>query len=110
MFLTLPGGEKCPGVVLHAEDPRAVRPVATGLHLLALLRDVWLAEFRWKPYPTQVNPTGSNHLLRLLGRREIASVLETGPPTDVANLIEEWTDPGDWWTRSGPHRLYDTGA
>jgi uncharacterized protein YbbC (DUF1343 family) len=107
MYLPLPGGEKCPGVALHAENPKAVRPVATGLRLLALLRTLWPAEFRWEPYPTQTNPTGSGHLLRLLGRREIVSLLETGPLMEAAKLIEAWTDPGDWWIRTEPHRLYD---
>ena len=108
--LSLQDGAEISGVVLHAEEPKAVRPVAVGLHLLVLLRTLWPLEFRWEAYRTCANPSGSGHLLRLLGRPEIVSALEADPPMDPANLIAGWTEPGDWWARAGPHLQYDVGS
>lgn len=108
--LQLPGGGTCPGVALHAEDPKAVRPVATGLHLLVLLRTLWPSKFRWVAYPTHANVSGSDHLLLLLGRPEIASALENTPVRELVELIQVWTEPGDWWVRAQPHLLYESGT
>jgi uncharacterized protein YbbC (DUF1343 family) len=109
-MLSQQDGTEIPGVILHAEEPTAVRPVATGLHLLALLRTLWPRDFRWADYPTSANPSGSGHLLRLLGRPEIVTALEADPPADLGDRIAGWTDPGDWWSRASPHLLYDVGS
>jgi uncharacterized protein YbbC (DUF1343 family) len=104
-----PGGggtPLCPGVRIEVTDPRAHRPVATGLRLLSLLSTLWPGEFSWGTYPTASNPTGEGHLQRLLGSRVVAHAMEADPAGVTEGRIREWTDPGDWWKRAEPHLLY----
>jgi uncharacterized protein YbbC (DUF1343 family) len=44
-------GQTCGGVQLHVTDRRAFRPVATGLSLLAALRELSGERFRWRTEP-----------------------------------------------------------
>ncbi|MFC1662379.1 hypothetical protein ACFL3S_13160 [Gemmatimonadota bacterium] len=84
-----------------------MRPVALGLRLLATIRTLWPATFRWVPYPTTVNPSGSDHLLRLLGRSDIVDVLERVPADVTKDRVGTWTAAEGWWDRAASHLLYD---
>ena len=44
-------GQSCGGVALHVVDPMAVRPVATTLALLAVIRKLYPRDFAWLPPP-----------------------------------------------------------
>ncbi len=94
------------GVRLEATNPGALRPVALGLRLLILLRSLEERGFRWADYCTAANPRGADHLLRLLGHRELVERLtsEQNPPTEVT--VRSWTGAPGWWTRAAPHLLY----
>jgi uncharacterized protein YbbC (DUF1343 family) len=96
-----------PGVLLDITAPRAVRPAALGLRLLSLLLILCPNRFSWTPYPTAVNPGGSGHLLRLLGRSEVVETLERVPESIDSDTLERWTRAPEWWTRAGPHLLYE---
>jgi uncharacterized protein YbbC (DUF1343 family) len=99
-------GTSSPGVFLEVTDPGIHRPVATGLRLLSLLRTLWPTQFSWEPYSTAANPSGKDHLKRLVGSEVIANVLENDPGGVTSDLVQEWTDPGGWWERAEPHLLY----
>ena len=88
-------------------EPGAVRPVATGLRILATLRTLWPTELRWTPYPTAANPSGSGHLLRLLGRTDVVDALCMEPGKISQDRLKGWTGAEDWWRRVRPHLLYD---
>jgi len=97
----------CPGVILEITDPRKVRPVALGLRLLSLLLTLWPDRFSWTPYPTAVNPSGGGHLLRLLARSDMVETFERTPESVDDHTIRLWTRAPGWWSRAGPHLLYD---
>src|SRR5688572_3114261 len=48
-------GQPCRGVRIRIDEPRACRPVAAALHLLAILIDLHSDHFSWSPYPTAAN-------------------------------------------------------
>jgi uncharacterized protein YbbC (DUF1343 family) len=100
------GGERCGGVRLEVSDTRAIRPVATGLHLVGLAHRLHPEQFQWDPYPTAANPGGGGHFDRLIGRPEIRPQIEQDPP-DLAHRIAAWTDPNDWVDQSRAFLLYD---
>ena len=97
--------QECQGVHLQITDPRTLRPVEMGLHLLALIIAMHRDDFQWLSYPTAVAASGINHFDKLIGRTEIRPLLDR----QTANLpaqIKAWTDPGDWAARAQPHLLY----
>jgi hypothetical protein len=86
---------------------RELRPVSLGLHLLHAVRTLHPHEFEWAPYPTAANPTGRNHLARLIGRGDMAERLEHLPAAQRVSTIAEWTRVDDWPRRVAPVLLYD---
>jgi hypothetical protein len=93
-------------VLLTATDPRALRPVAIGLHLIAELIRLHGRDFEWLPYPTAANEGGHQHFDRLIGRMEIRRELDRGGAS-LASQIQEWTLAPDWKERAMPHLMYD---
>lgn len=55
------------GLSLKVIDPNSYQSVFTGLIILKMIKDLHPAHFDWQHYPTNVNPTGENHLSLLLG-------------------------------------------
>jgi uncharacterized protein YbbC (DUF1343 family) len=95
-----------PGVRLEVTRPEVLRPVALGLRLLSLLRTLWPRHFRWTSYPTATNPSGRDHLHRLIMRGDVVEKLERDPPMlEDAELAALTRVPG-WWERATPHLLY----
>jgi uncharacterized protein YbbC (DUF1343 family) len=41
-------GQQCGGLMLHVTDRRAFRPFATGLAVVAAVRELWPEQFRWR--------------------------------------------------------------
>ncbi len=108
LLLPLPGHDSpCPGVSLEVTEPEVVRPVALGLRLLTVLLTLWPDQFTWAPYPTAVNPSGKDHLFRLLGTAEAVDALERIPGTIGEAEIKGWTEAPGWWDRVAPHLLYE---
>ncbi len=99
-------GTPCPGVRFRVSDPKAVRPVAMGLRLLALVASRFPGRFGWRAYPTAANPTGQDHLFLLLLSRSLVQRLEGSPrPWTAAELRDAVQAPG-WWERAAPILLY----
>lgn len=100
------GGCPCKGIKLKIRDPSTIRPVAMGLILLALVIKQSRGAFQWSHYPTAVNPIGENHFERLIGRKDIASVLEAQEKC-LAQTIQSWTAVPGWTKRVEAHLCYD---
>jgi uncharacterized protein YbbC (DUF1343 family) len=87
-------GRRCSGVMLHVTDDDRLRPVHAGLHLVALLRDLYPQECEWARYPTAANPTGEQHFAMLIGRRDVGPGL-AGADGRAAR-IASWTRIPSW--------------
>ena len=98
-------GKPCRGLRLRIADPRALRPVAFGLHLLGVVIRAHQEEFCWANYPTAANPSGVGHFERLVGRAGIREVLEESPP-DLEERIAAWTSARGWQDRVKGVLLY----
>jgi uncharacterized protein YbbC (DUF1343 family) len=59
--------EICYGIKLPIENIQVLKSVLTGLLLIKIIKDNHPQHFKWQPYPTNVNPSGENHLDKLLG-------------------------------------------
>ena len=95
-------GERCNGVELTTTDPKSLRPVATGLQLIAALTRLHRDQFQWLPYPTAANNAGLQHFDRLIGQLDVRSGLDRG-----GLRIEQWTQSPGWKQRVTPHLLYE---
>lgn len=117
-------GVPCAGVRLGFADERMpemnettviardYRPVALGLALLMAVSLVHDGAFTWAPYPTVANPSGHDHLARLLGRGDVAATLPAlarAAPERRQATIAQWTATDGWAERVAPILLYDAG-
>lgn len=59
-------GEICNALIFSIEDREVFNPVFFGFLLVKCIKDHFLS-FAWNVYPTAVNPTGQQHLDRLIG-------------------------------------------
>ncbi len=98
-------GVQCRGIFLRVTDPRVLRPVEAGLHLLAAVIRTHGGKFRWVPYPTAANPSGEGHFERLAGRVGIREALEESPD-DLKDRMAAWTSPCGWQDRVEELLLY----
>lgn len=98
-------GTLCQGMMLHVLDAERFRPVATGLHLLALIQQIQPDAFQWLPYATADSGAGYGHFDRLIGRLDLRPQLaQLG--AQAAAQIAEWTAVPTWFTRIQPYLLY----
>jgi len=82
-------GRICSGVEIHVSDRRLLEPVALGLHLLRVFRDLNPEDFRWRAEPYEfVSEVPALDLLTgsPAARRCIENCAPFGP------LFEEWRD------------------
>ncbi len=98
-------GQKCSGVMMHVNDPAVFRPVRNGWLLIRLIRQLHPDHFRWAPYPTHVNRSGTRHLELLLGVKDAESLVAVRGDGGWED-IEKYTDPGDWEKLMAPYLLY----
>lgn len=94
-------GALCSGIQVHVIDPRAVRPVELGLHLLDALRR-HDPQFAWLP---PYREGGRRFIDLLLGGDRIPAALEAGRPP--AELAAEWREGEEAFRRQRePYLLY----
>ncbi len=98
-------GRRCSGVMLRVTNDSAFRPVALGFHLIALIWRLHPKRCAWASYPTATNPTGRDHFKRLVGRSDVAPVLQR-PPVDLRDQVSHWTEAPEWSSRTSSHLLY----
>jgi len=78
-------GELCEGVQLHVLDRERFSPVATGLHLLKAVRDLYPQHFVWRPPDEPGSPCPFD---RLIGTDKVRRQMEDGWP--VEEIIADW--------------------
>ncbi len=99
--------EPCHGVGVKVTDPRALRPVALGLLMLAAIISTHRLRFQWAKYPTAANPGGDGHFERLIGQRDIRRRFDASSFDIDADVVRDWTNVGDWAERVTPSLCYE---
>lgn len=96
-------GRRCGGVFLHVTDARAFRPYRTTLALLRIVRELWPAEFAWKPPPYEYEATLMPIDILTGGAAARAFVDGERPWSELDALAGA---PIDWWSYVAPFLLY----
>jgi uncharacterized protein YbbC (DUF1343 family) len=92
-------GEACNGLRFKVTDPVKFRPVGFGLQLIIQLMNTHGEKVQPRNYPTVANPTGENHLDRLLGIAGAFSALKN-------RKLPEVNVNASWEKMVGPYLLY----
>lgn len=95
----------CKGIHFKVIDPTYFKPVFFGLLLVYMIRAKHPQLFAWAPYKTAVNPTGENHLSKLLGIRNAENLFDLPLPQFIANCTK-LTHTAGWKEQMGPYLLY----
>jgi len=82
-------GETCHGIHLHCTDPFKLMAVDTGIRLLQAIMELHPEQVKERLYPTAANPSGKNHLDRLLGIPGAFERLRSGLPVNT-DIKQEW--------------------
>ncbi|MFZ9171270.1 MAG: exo-beta-N-acetylmuramidase NamZ family protein [Sediminibacterium sp.] len=95
----------CKGIHFEVIDPLFYKPVFFGLLLLYIIRAKHPQAFLWAPYKTAVNPSGENHLDKLLGINNAQKLFELPLPQFIANCTK-LTHCAGWPEQMIPYLLY----
>ena len=95
----------CKGIHFEVIDPLFYKPVFFGLLLLYIIRAKHPEAFLWAPYKTAVNPSGENHLDKLLGINNAQKLFELPLPQFIANCTK-LTHCAGWPEQMIPYLLY----
>ena len=95
----------CKGIHLNVIDPTYFKPVFFGLLLVYMIRAKHPQAFVWAPYKTAVNPTGENHLDKLLGINNAQNLFDLPLPQFIANCTK-LTHCSGWQEQMIPYLLY----
>jgi uncharacterized protein YbbC (DUF1343 family) len=97
--------ERCSGIHLKIINQDTYCSVFTGLVLIRLIKNLYPDHFDWKPYPTNVNPSGKNHLDKLSGIVDSEKLFDL--PFDVfLKKIQQMTITTQWQKEIKPYLLY----
>jgi uncharacterized protein YbbC (DUF1343 family) len=91
-------GEVCNGLSFKVINPSIFRPVEFGIQLISQLMVCFPNEVQPRLYQTIANPTGANHLDRLLGVKDSFTQLSGGNLYRTACI--------DWQKTISPYLLY----
>jgi uncharacterized protein YbbC (DUF1343 family) len=78
-------GAACQGVYLHVLDRETFRPLATGLHILSVLRTLWPQAFEWLGTSWEGRPP---HFDLLIGNGWVRGWIDEGRPVD--EIVAQW--------------------
>jgi uncharacterized protein YbbC (DUF1343 family) len=96
---------KISGIRIKVIDPYHFNAVLNGLLLLKMIKDIHPKDFKWKPYPTNANPTGENHLSLLLGIENAESLFDL-PLKDWLTQMVQLLKVTHWENEIKPYLLY----
>jgi hypothetical protein len=82
-----------------------ISAVFFGLFLFHIIREKQPQHFMWAPYKTAVNPSGKNHLDKLLGINNAQKLFELPLPQFIANCTK-LTHCAGWPEQMIPYLLY----
>jgi len=95
----------CGGVEMEVRETAFFQSVSYGLILIRLIKQIYPQYFEWKPYPTLVNPTGKQHLDKLLGIADSEQLFDLPLPKFIAE-VTRLTQCRNWKEEIDPHLLY----
>ena len=95
----------CQGIQFEIREPHYFQSVSFGLLLIRLIKQMYPQQFAWKPYPTLVNPSGSQHLDKLLGISQSEELFELPLAKFIAE-ITKLTQCRNWKEEVGKYLLY----
>lgn len=95
----------CKGIHLNVIDPAYFKPVFFGLLLVYMIRAKHPQAFTWAPYKTAVNPSGENHLSKLLGIQNAEELFDLPLPQFIANCTK-LTHCAGWQEQMSPYLRY----
>jgi len=98
-------GQLCSGLRFELRQPTFFQPVSYGLILIRLIKQMYPQSFEWSPYPTLVNPTGKQHLNKLLGIPGSEGLFELPLAKFIAE-VTRLTQCKNWKEEIGPYLLY----
>ena len=98
-------GEACGGVQLEIREPAFFQSVSYGLILIRVIKQMYPQFFKWKPYPSLVNPDGTHHLDKLLGIAGSEEVFDMPLPKFIAE-VTKITQCRSWKEEMEKHLLY----
>jgi uncharacterized protein YbbC (DUF1343 family) len=94
------------GIRIKVIDPYHFNAVLNGLLLLKIIKDIHPKDFEWRPYPTNANPTGKNHLSLLLGIENAESLFDL-PLKDWLTHMVQSLKVTHWENEMMPYLLYE---
>jgi hypothetical protein len=86
-------------------DPEYFKPVFFGLLVVYMIRAKHPQHFMWAPYKTAVNPSGEDHLSKLLGIQNAQQLFDLPLPQFIARCTK-LTHCAGWQEQMEPHLLY----
>ena len=92
-------GEKCYGIKFSQIHEKNIMPVSLGIQLLSILMKLYPEIIKQRLYKTNVNPSGENHLNRLIGVPGAFEKLKT--PFEFKINIQD-----DWVKKIKPYLIY----
>ena len=95
----------CSGIEFKLLHVSSFTSVYTGLLFIKLIKNIYPNNFEWKPYPTHVNPTGLNHLDKLLGIVDSEKIFDL-PLDQFLRTIQQLTTVKSWIKEIAPFLLY----
>lgn len=97
--------EQCNGVSFGVQANAQFQPVFTALLFIKLVKDIHANDFKWQPYPTLVNPTGKQHLDKLMGIPNSEALFNL-PFQSFLKAIEQATKLQNWEDAIAEYLLY----
>lgn len=98
-------GELCEGIEFKIIDRNYFQSVTNGLLLINLIKSLYPSYFTWANYPTEVNPSGKNHLDKLLGIQN-SELLFNLPLQQFLSTIIKYTNTKDWSDEINTYLIY----
>ncbi|MDE3236818.1 MAG: DUF1343 domain-containing protein [Bacteroidota bacterium] len=95
----------CQGIEFYVLQPENFNPVLYGLRFIKLVKELHPEHFSWNTYPTHVNPTGKDHLDKLLGKANSEALFEM-PYDEFVKHIKSITTVTNWQEHISPFLLY----
>ncbi len=81
-------GKNCNGIFLQVTDASIFKPIAAGIALLQVLIQLYPENIMLEKYKTLANPSGENHLDKLIGIPN--AMEEIGKGNIKPNIAKEW--------------------
>lgn len=97
--------ETCSGIAFKVMNTSTYCSIFTILLFIKLIKNLYPNLFVWMPYPTNVNPTGKNHLDKLLGIANSEKIFEL-PFNEFLKTIQQIIKPNNWQKEIQPYLLY----